>query len=277
MKRFKNLQHSYYPRNQRGSLVIQLMMVSVVVTIFLGYLMSTTQLTNLAQKNFVNNLELQSSWMLAKQAMTTAATCGCQLSGKTFSVASASTAVLELERLRTGCSLDADEIIRARSVRSDVEPNSFVQKITLSHFVPRSGGEYTADLRAYSESASNQTMKQLDPIEVVIYTTERGGEVTIQGCGARPISAPVGLVSSSQAAACSLSWSASTGQAPLIYNVKWSQTPGEASQGVIGCSTTTSNCLVTGLTPGVSYYFAFQVVNSFQATAFSSEVACVPL
>lgn len=276
MERFRNRQHQCCQINQRGSLVIQLMLVSVVVLISLGYLISSTHLTIVAQKNFVDNLELQSSWTLVKQAMTTSATCGCQLRGKTFFLRSVDTTVLELERLRTGCSSDADDIVSVRGVGSDVEPSGLVQKITLSHFVPVTGGEYKADLRVYSEATSNQAMKQLEPIEVVIYTTERAGEVTIQGCGARPISAPLGLVSTSQSGACGLTWSASTGQAPLIYNLKWSRTPGEAAQGVVGCSTTGTNCVVTGLTPGASYYFAFQVVNSFQATAFSAEVACVP-
>jgi Fibronectin type III domain len=111
---------------------------------------------------------------------------------------------------------------------------------------------------------------------VVVADLQNGNTSASTETTATPIAAADGVTASAANASATVSWSAAAGASG--YQVFDSTTPGaENLSGAAACTSTKSDCTVSGLSNGTTYYFEVVATNSGGSASPSSEVSSTPM
>jgi hypothetical protein len=141
-----------------------------------------------------------------------------------------------------------------------------------------SGGENVALVEQFNTTATSSG-------NIVISFTQgtadnpdiAGIEVLSAGSVTRTApSVPAGLSASSGNASVALTWSASTGTAPITYNVYRGTSSGGESTTPIATSISSTSYTDSGLTNGTTYYYKVSSTNSVATSAQSAEASAKP-
>ena len=89
-------------------------------------------------------------------------------------------------------------------------------------------------------------------------------------------SAPTGLTATAGNQSVALSWTASSGTAPITYSVYRGTTSGGESTTAISSGLTSTSYSDTGLTNGQKYYYTVRAVNSAGTSGASAEASATP-
>jgi hypothetical protein len=105
-----------------------------------------------------------------------------------------------------------------------------------------------------------------------------GNTISAFGAGPPPTppSVPGGLKATAGNAQVSLSWSTSSGTAPISYSVYRGTASGKESATPIASGLTAASYVDTGLANGTTYYYEVRASNSAGTSGFSAEVSATP-
>lgn len=251
-------------------MVIALSVLSILSVVMFAVNQSIKEKVTLTQKNIENNLYYQQ----AQKVLSLKSSCSCQLIDKKFDLTAAN-ATIALDRIKSSCDSDAKDIFSTTNANG----GQLVDSITITKIQSTGNNQEfvgTVIVKPKDERA-------VAPVPILVrFSTDPSSlqnNKSIDNCGAVPISKPKNLRAESNDLSCRLMWDQSAGVGQIKYNVRSSLVQNKAKDGesVANCSGSGRDCVVTGLTNGINYYFAVQSLNDFESTDFSDEVVCRPM
>ena len=108
-------------------------------------------------------------------------------------------------------------------------------------------------------------------------TSGHSNEASATPAAPTPPTIPTGLSATGGVSQVSLSWSASTGTAPITYNVFRGTTAGGENATAVATGLKSTSLTDTGLATGTTYYYKVSATNAATTTAQSSEVSAKTL
>jgi len=271
-------------RQSQAGFSIVLTVVISGIAILLGFIATSVTLSiRNEQKILANKIELFSLENEFREIMARTSDCHCQVAGKTFNAAIVSNMILELSALKSSCAISAPDVIKINSANGSNARNE-ASRIYVSITPTAVPNEYIGNLFIQLPQETNSRLAQSSPIRFSIRTDPLSplNNKAILGCGSAPLEVPTQLqvVPNSPSGECKFIWNRVSGNGPITYTVRGSDIPGSAASGNKICQSIDqpTSCTISGLTSGVSYFFAIQASNSTQSpTDFSSpEVSCIP-
>jgi len=269
-------------KNQKNSAGFSLLEITISIGLLLllsglsAYLISRMSAD---QKKLAEKAELTSTIGLTQQLILKSSNCDCQIKGKTFN-SNQPNAIIELNSIKSDCSPSATDLLKTAAV---VSPSGdLVQRIYIDGIsATGNSNEYNARLNIEPLTQPNQLQTNIIPLILRFHTNPASpaSAKSIMGCGPPHLTIPLNFQAVGDDMSCRLSWDLSSGAKPIRYFPRYSTTSGQAASGIPACSpySSTSSCVVTGLTNGTIYYFVIKAENDYETTEYSTEVSCRPV
>jgi subtilase family serine protease len=128
-------------------------------------------------------------------------------------------------------------------------------------------------------SGTHSIQAWVDDVNRIAESNENNNKTSASfavGTGATAPSAPGSLTATAGNTQISLTWSTSTGTAPITYSVFRGTAAGGESTTAIATGLTATSYTNTGLTNGTKYYYTVKAVNSVGTSAASNEASATP-
>lgn len=264
-------------QNQSGlSLLEVLISIGLLMLVSMGSL-SLIVSAKKGQSELQERLNYASTYQMAQTILNRTQECSCQFTGRTFDSTNTNPSFL-IDELKVSCG-PADKALFKSPTSSSTDPSALVvTEIAIEEIEPTGNSEeFVGKLRAKPKQSAALPISPI-PLLIRFYTspTSPANNKLIVACGAAPLSTPANIQRLPGNAQCALSWNPSSGAGPITYVARYSTTAGQASNGIVGCQTTSQSCLVNGLINGTAYYFSLAATNPYETSPASTEVTCTP-